>query len=219
MFTIIFTLEMFIKMLAVGLKNYFRGTMFNVFDCGVVIASIIDIFLSNLLVNDATESSGSVITALRGFRLLRIFKLAKSWKRFEILIETLGRTLADIATFSILLFLLIFVFTLMGLELFAWRAKFNLQLDLLDPLNGTSPKYNFDTFLNSFTTVFIILTNDGVSAIFQDFYRACGPATSLIFFILLSIIGQKILLNLFIAILLENFDEGVLKQKMHEYEQ
>jgi hypothetical protein len=100
--------------------------MFNVFDCGVVIASIIDIFLSNLLVNDATESSGSVITALRGFRLLRIFKLAKSWKRFEILIETLGRTLADIATFSILLFLLIFVFTLMGLELFAWRAKFNL---------------------------------------------------------------------------------------------
>jgi hypothetical protein len=125
-FTIIFTLEMFIKMLAVGLKNYFRGTMFNVFDCGVVIASIIDIFLSNLLVTDATESSGSVITALRGFRLLRIFKLAKSWKRFEILIETLGRTLADIATFSILLFLLIFVFTLMGLELFAWRAKFNL---------------------------------------------------------------------------------------------
>jgi hypothetical protein len=125
-FTIIFTLEMFIKMLAVGLKNYFRGTMFNVFDCGVVIASIIDIFLSNLIVNDVTESSGSVITALRGFRLLRIFKLAKSWKRFEILIETLGRTLADIATFSILLFLLIFVFTLMGLELFAWRAKYNL---------------------------------------------------------------------------------------------
>ncbi len=125
-FTIIFTFEMFIKMLAVGLKNYFRGTMFNVFDCGVVIASIVDIFLSNLLVNDATESSGSVITALRGFRLLRIFKLAKSWKRFEILIETLGRTLADIATFSILLFLLIFVFTLMGLELFAWKAKYNL---------------------------------------------------------------------------------------------
>jgi hypothetical protein len=82
---------------------------------------------------------------------------------------------------------------------------------LLDPDNGVSPKYNFDTFLNSFTTVFIILTNDGVSAIFQDFYRACGPGTSLIFFILLSIIGQKILLNLFIAILLENFDEGVLK--------
>ena len=73
--------------------------------------------------------------------------------------------------------------------------------------------------MNSFTTVFIILTNDGVTAIFQDYYRACGPSSSVVFFILLSIIGQKILLSLFIAILLENFDEGVLKQKMHEYEQ
>jgi hypothetical protein len=26
-------------------------------------------------------------------------------------------------------------------------------------------------------------------------------------------------LNLFVAILLENFDEGVLRQKMHEYEE
>ena len=51
-FTIIFTLEMLIKIMALGLKNYFKGTMFNLFDCGVVIASIVDIFLSNLLVND-----------------------------------------------------------------------------------------------------------------------------------------------------------------------
>jgi hypothetical protein len=126
-FTIIFTFEMLIKIMALGIKNYFKGTMFNVFDCAVVIASIVDLFLSNFLINDDTESSGSVITALRGFRLLRIFKLAKSWKRFEILIETLGRTLADIATFSILLFLVIFTFTLLGLELFAWKAKFNIQ--------------------------------------------------------------------------------------------
>ena len=51
-FTIIFTFEMLIKIMALGLKNYFKGTMFNLFDCGVVIASIVDIFLSNLLVND-----------------------------------------------------------------------------------------------------------------------------------------------------------------------
>ena len=129
-----------------------------------------------------------MITALRGFRLLRIFKLAKSWKRFEILIETLGRTLADIAIFSILLFLVIFTFTLLGLELFAWKAKFNIAKDILDD-NGVSPRYNFDNFLNSFTTVFIILTNDGMSTIFMNFYRAVGAVQSIIFFILLGIIG------------------------------
>ena len=77
--------------------------------------------------------------------------------------------------------------------------------------NGESPKYNFDHFMNSFTTVFIVLTNDGISGIFYNYYRAVGAIAAILFFISLVIIGQKILLNLFIAILLENFDEGVLK--------
>jgi|Laugresu1bdmlbdd_1035124.scaffolds.fasta_scaffold33011_1 voltage-dependent calcium channel L type alpha-1S len=50
-FTIIFSSEMIIKMLAVGIKNYFKGSMFNIFDCGIIVASLVDIFLSNLLVN------------------------------------------------------------------------------------------------------------------------------------------------------------------------
>jgi len=126
---------------------------------------------------------------LRGFRLLRIFKLARTWKRFEILLETLGRTLADVATFSILLFLFIFTFTLLGLELFAHRAKFNLALDQVDLDNGESPKYNFDNFLHSFTTVFIVLTNDGVSTIYYDHYRTVGAGAATVFIILLMIIG------------------------------
>jgi hypothetical protein len=72
--------------------------------------------------------------------------------------------------------------------------------------------------LNSFSLVFIILTNDGQSAIYYDFYRAVSPVGATIFWIILVLIGQKIIVNLFVAILLENFDEGALKQKMHEYE-
>jgi voltage-dependent calcium channel R type alpha-1E len=48
-FTCIFTLEMIIKLLAIGFKNYFRS-MFNVFDCLVVISGFIDIFLATFLV-------------------------------------------------------------------------------------------------------------------------------------------------------------------------
>lgn len=76
-FTIIFLVEMIVKMLALGIKNYFKGSAFNTFDALIVFASIIDLFTSNILLTSDTESSGSVITALRGFRLLRIFKLAK----------------------------------------------------------------------------------------------------------------------------------------------
>jgi hypothetical protein len=110
-------------------------------------------------------------------------------------------------------------FSLLGLELFAFRAKLNLELDLVDEANGQSPRFNFDNFLNAFTTVFIILTNDSSGSIFYNHYRTVGTIQSTIFFLLLDIIGQKILLNLFLAILLENFDEGALKHKMHEFEE
>jgi voltage-dependent calcium channel L type alpha-1D len=142
---------------------------------------------------------------------LRIFKLARTWKRFELLLETMAHTLMDVATFSILLFLYIFIYTLLGMELFAYKAKLDPDTDYVDPVNGVSPEFNFDTFLNSFSLVFIILTNDGTSAIYYNFYRAVSAVSSTIFFVSLVLIGQKIILNLFVAILLENFDEGVLR--------
>lgn len=49
-FAIIFSLEMIMKILAVGFKHYFKGSTFNVFDSVIVIASAIDIFLSNFII-------------------------------------------------------------------------------------------------------------------------------------------------------------------------
>ena len=48
-FTLIFTIEMIIKLVALGLKGYFRGTWFNSFDCFIVIASLIDLIVSNTI--------------------------------------------------------------------------------------------------------------------------------------------------------------------------
>jgi voltage-dependent calcium channel L type alpha-1D len=106
---------------------------------------------------------------------LRVFKLAKTWKRFELLLETMANTLKDVATFSILLFLFIFIFSLLGMELFAHKIKFNEETDKVDLVNGKSPSVNFDSFLNSFSLVFIVLTNDGTSSIYYNLYRAVSP--------------------------------------------
>ena len=91
----------------------------------IVIGSLVDIVISEIIVNESSENNkaGSVITALRAFRLLRVFKLAKTWKRFEILLKTMAKTLKDVGTFSIVLFLFIFIFTLLGMELFAHKVK------------------------------------------------------------------------------------------------
>ena len=173
---------------------------------------MIDIVISNLLINDeGSYTNGSMITVLRGFRLLRIFKLAKQWKRFELLLETMGKSLYDITYFTIFMFLFIFIFTLMALELFAYKARVNPETNEIDMINGVEPSFNFDNFLNAFSLVFIILTNDGQAAIYYNYYRAVGAFSSTFFFVILVIIGQKVIINLFVAILLENFDEGSLK--------
>jgi hypothetical protein len=44
-FTVIFTVEMIIKLFAIGFKHFFIS-MFNLFDCLVVISGLVDIFLA-----------------------------------------------------------------------------------------------------------------------------------------------------------------------------
>lgn len=192
---------MFIKLIGFGIKSYFKDS-FNTFDCIIVITSIIDIVLTFA---DLNISAAGAISALRAFRLLRVFKLAKSWRKFRYLLKTIGQTFQDISTFSILLFLFIFTYTILGMETFAYKAKID-DSGKLDP-EGSSPEYNFDYFLQSFTSVFIVIANDGWSTIFFTYYRAVGDYQALIFFLSLLVIGQFILFNLFLAILLQNFDD------------
>ena len=81
--------------------------------------SVIDI-----IVTYAVQSSGGgAITAFRAFRLLRVFKLAKSWKQLQSLLKTIMQSLRDISSFSVLLLLLIFIYVMIGLELFANQFK------------------------------------------------------------------------------------------------
>ena len=77
-FTALFFLEMIIKLIGLGFKEYFKDS-FNTFDCIIVIISSVDLVLTYSL---ALNASGGAISAFRGFRLLRLFKLAKSWKKF-----------------------------------------------------------------------------------------------------------------------------------------
>lgn len=105
-----------------------------------------------------------------------------------------------------MLFLFVYTYTLLGMELFAYKAKFDSQGVLSNSPDATYPQSNFNTFLHSFLSVFIVLANDGWSKIFYNFYRATTAATASFYFISLIIVGQYILLNLFIAILIENFE-------------
>jgi voltage-dependent calcium channel L type alpha-1D len=115
----------------------------------------------------------------------------------------MGNTLKDVSTFSVLMLLFIFIYSLLGMEFFAYKVKFNPETNALDLSdNGRFPDSNFNNLLQAFLSVFIVLANDGWSTIYFDHYRAMGGMLATFYFIPLLVMGQKILLNLFVAIIL-----------------
>ena len=89
-----------------------------------------------------------------------------------------------------------FIYTLLGKQLFKGSMK-----DETDD----NPRTNFDNLFWAFITVFNILTGQGWNNIM---YIAVGPTTTLyaLFYVSFMVIGSCILLNLFLAILIDQFD-------------
>jgi voltage-dependent calcium channel L type alpha-1D len=79
------------------------------------------------------------------------------------------------------------------------------------------PRCNFDTIMTAFTTIFVIFVGDDWNAIMYDHYRVIyevSPTqanTCIVFFIIIFIAGNIILLNLFLGILFSNFDNQATK--------
>jgi hypothetical protein len=71
------------------------------------------------------ESEDMSLTLFRGFRLFRVFRLARRWKSFHKMMVKIGMTLKDIFTFFVLLLIMVFVFSLLGVELFQGSVKIN----------------------------------------------------------------------------------------------
>jgi len=105
---------MIIKIVGLGPKMYIKD-YFNIFDAFIVILSIIDVSLTFSIENDGSNVGKGAISAFRAIRLMRVFKLAKSWTQLNRLIQTIINSLKDISSFSVLIFLLIYIYILLGM--------------------------------------------------------------------------------------------------------
>merc|ERR1719264_1405269 len=72
-FVVLFTFEMVLKMYSLGFQGYFRS-LFNRFDCFVVISSILELILTNYEIMPPLG-----LSVLRCVRLLRTFKVTRYW--------------------------------------------------------------------------------------------------------------------------------------------
>ncbi|XP_045145639.1 voltage-dependent P/Q-type calcium channel subunit alpha-1A, partial [Echinops telfairi] len=188
----LFMSEMFIKMYGLGTRPYFHSS-FNCFDCGVIIGSIFEVIWA--VIKPGTSFG---ISVLRALRLLRIFKVTKYWASLRNLVVSLLNSMKSIISLLFLLFLFIVVFALLGMQLFGGQFNFD---------EGTPPT-NFDTFPAAIMTVFQILTGEDWNEVMYDGIKSHGGVQGgmvySIYFIVLTLFGNYTLLNVFLAIAVDN---------------
>ncbi|XP_068969516.1 voltage-dependent calcium channel type A subunit alpha-1 isoform X22 [Bombus flavifrons] len=190
-FLALFMLEMFIKVYALGPRTYFDSS-FNRFDCVVISGSIFEVIWSEV------KSGSFGLSVLRALRLLRIFKVTKYWKSLRNLVISLLSSMRSIISLLFLLFLFILIFALLGMQLFGGQFNFDY---------GTPPT-NFNTFPIALLTVFQILTGeDWNEVMYQGIESQGGHKRGMIYslyFIVLVLFGNYTLLNVFLAIAVDN---------------
>ncbi|XP_028900764.2 muscle calcium channel subunit alpha-1 isoform X2 [Zeugodacus cucurbitae] len=195
----LFTCEMMLKMYSLGFQGYFVS-LFNRFDCFVVIGSITETILTNTGIMPPLG-----VSVLRCVRLLRVFKVTKYWRSLSNLVASLLNSIQSIASLLLLLFLFIVIFALLGMQVFG--GKFNFKP------SEEKPRWNFDCFWQSLLTVFQILTGEDWNVVMYDGILAYGGiktfgALACIYFIILFICGNYILLNVFLAIAVDNLADA-----------
>jgi hypothetical protein len=143
------------------------------------------------------ESSG--VSVLRTFRLLRILKLVRFMPALRRQLIIMLKTIDNVATFFSLLCLFIFIFSILGMNLFG--CKFCTKDE-----NGNRlcERKNFDSLLWAIITVFQVLTQEDWNEVLYNGMERTSSWAAL-YFIALMTFGNYVLFNLLVAILVEGF--------------
>uniref|UniRef100_A0A668AE52 Sodium channel protein n=1 Tax=Myripristis murdjan TaxID=586833 RepID=A0A668AE52_9TELE len=189
-FTGIFAGEMFAKLIAMDPYYYFQEG-WNCFDGFIVTLSLVELGLADV----------EGLSVLRSFRLLRVFKLAKSWPTLNMLIKIIGNSVGALGNLTLVLAIIVFIFAVVGMQLFGKNykdcvCKINIECEL--------PRWHMNDFFHSFLIVFRVLCGEWIETMW-DCMEVAGQTMCLIVFMMVMVIGNLVVLNLFLALLLSSF--------------
>ncbi|XP_076188094.1 sodium channel protein type 5 subunit alpha isoform X2 [Aptenodytes patagonicus] len=189
-FTGIFTAEMIFKVIALDPYYYFQQG-WNIFDSIIVILSLMELGLSSM----------GNLSVLRSFRLLRVFKLAKSWPTLNTLIKIIGNSVGALGNLTLVLAIIVFIFAVVGMQLFGKSYMDNVKKI---STTGSLPRWHMNDFFHSFLIIFRILCGEWIETMW-DCMEVAGQPLCLLVFLLVMVIGNLVVLNLFLALLLSSF--------------
>jgi len=224
-FAAVFLIEAILKLFALYPKQYFSDS-WNVFDFSVVCLSIV-----GFTITVSTDASATYLSLLRIFRVARIFRLIPKAKGLRTLFQTLVYSLPALVNVGSVLFLFFFIFAVCGMNLFgkvrrtggelgpyANFEEFHYALLTLFRM-ATGESWNGLMHDCMITKECIYLKdgtylNDGDGRVDSmdedDFTNQCTPNAvgTIVYFIIFVIICAFVMLNLVIAVILDNFQSN-----------
>lgn len=175
-------------------------------------SALLGMFLADII--EKYFVSPTLFRVIRLARIGRILRLIKGAKGIRTLLFALMMSLPALFNIGLLLFLVMFIFSIFGMSNFAY-VKHEAGIDDM---------FNFETFGNSMICLFQITTSAGWDGLLlpilnrppdcsldkehpgSGFKGDCGnPSVGIFFFVSYIIISFLIVVNMYIAIILENF--------------
>ncbi|NXG10171.1 SCN2A protein, partial [Sakesphorus luctuosus] len=210
-FIILFTGEFVLKL--ISLRHYYFTIGWNIFDFVVVILSIVGMFLAEMI--EKYFVSPTLFRVIRLARIGRILRLIKGAKGIRTLLFALMMSLPALFNIGLLLFLVMFIYAIFGMSNFAYVKR----------EVGIDDMFNFETFGNSMICLFQITTSAGWDGLLAPILNSgepdcdphkdhpgssvkgdCGnPSVGIFFFVSYIIISFLVVVNMYIAVILENF--------------
>ncbi|CAF5171177.1 unnamed protein product, partial [Rotaria magnacalcarata] len=167
-FVAVFTIECVMKLVALNFK-YFT-IPWNVFDFVIVIASILGQTLGELMAKFFVNPT--LLRVVRVARVGRILRLVKGAKGIRTLLFALAVSMPALFNIGLLLFLVMFIYSIFGMSFFGYVRK----------SAGLTDLFNFETFPNSMIVLFQMCTTAGWSGVYQgltnDQPPDCDPTLS-----------------------------------------
>ncbi|OXB72790.1 UNVERIFIED_CONTAM: hypothetical protein H355_002176 [Colinus virginianus] len=210
-FVVLFTGECVLKLFS--LRYYYFTVGWNIFDFVVVILSIVGMFLAKVI--EKYFVSPTLFRVIRLARIGRILRLIKGAKGIRTLLFALMMSLPALFNIGLLLFLVMFIYAIFGMSNFAYVKR----------EDGIDDMFNFETFGNSMICLFQITTSAGWNGLLAPILNSgepdcdpnkahpgssvkgdCGnPSVGIFFFVSYIIISFLVVVNMYIAVILENF--------------
>ncbi|GAB0185002.1 sodium channel protein type 5 subunit alpha-like [Grus japonensis] len=210
LFVAIFTAECVLKLVA--LRQYYFSNAWNIFDLVVVIMSLMALLLSGIGKAFENFLPPTLFRVIRLARIGRILRLIRAAKGIRTLLFALMMSLPALFNIGLLLFLVMFIYAIFGMANFAY-----VKME-----DGIDDMFNFQTFANSMLCLFQITTSAGWDGLLSPILNTgppycdpningtigeCGkPAIGIIYFVSYIIISFLIVVNMYIAVILENFN-------------